>query len=368
MTFRDVCSIFRIVNPSSPLVSVIVPVYNSGDYLRVCLDSLAAQDASDIEFICVNDGSTDGSPAELDARAAADPRFRVIHQVNGGYGKAMNAGLAAARGAYIGIVEPDDWVEPDMFSTLLRLIESSGADVAKADYAGETEASSRVGTKYAAYAEGAVFAPVELPEFLLWSPAIWSGLYRRDWLEAHAIRFSETPRASYQDLGFGMRTWAYAQRIVITPRALYHYREDNPNSSVRRMEEGAWAVLRELELQQDLFDSIPKEDTLRRSLLLRRAFHSFLADYRKRVADTLEDYLTAYSTLMQKLCPLAELQAACFKKREWHDIQLLYTRPLDFPAESHGVSVLHRLFSVRREAGKKILRLLGMRFVLSSYK
>lgn len=349
-----------------PLISVIVPVYNSGDFLIPCLDSLSAQDISRIEFICVNDGSTDGSPAVLDARAAADSRFRVIHQPNGGYGKAMNAGLAAARGAYVGIVEPDDWVEPDMFSSLLRLAEQSGADVAKADYAGEQEGSTRTGRKYAAYAEGAVFAPTELPEYLLGSPAIWSGIYRREWLSEHGIRFSETPRASFQDLGFGMRTWALADRIVITPRSLYHYREDNPNSSIRRMEDGAWAVYRELELQQDLLDSLPAGDYLRRTLLVRRAFHSFQADYRKRVSDTLSDYLASYSKLLHRFCPPGELLPQCFKKREWHDVQLLYTAPQEFPLRRRGgVSTFQRLFSIRREAGMRVLRLFGMRFRLS---
>lgn len=351
----------------TPKLSVVVPVYNSGDYLRVCLDSLAAQDCEGIEFVCVNDGSTDGSPAELDARAASDSRFRVIHQPNGGYGKAMNAGMAAARGTYVGIVEPDDWVEPDMFSTLLRLIEESGADVAKADYCGETELHSRPGKKYAAYSEGSTFLPAELPDFLLGSPAIWSGIYRREWLVEQKIRFSETPRASFQDLGFGMRTWALARKIVITPRSLYHYREDNPNSSVRRMEEGAWAVMKELQLQQDLFDAIPTEDRLRRTFLLRRAFHSFQADFRKRISETLSDYLEGYSALMKSLCPLEQLLPQCFKKREWHDVQLLYRAPQDFPLmRKGGTSTFQRIFSIRKEGGKRCLRLFGMRFVLSS--
>ena len=319
--------------------------------------------------MCINDGSTDGSAAELDARAAADSRFRVIHQENGGYGKAMNVGLAAAKGAYIGIVEPDDWVEPDIFSTLLRLIESTGADIAKADYVGETKNVSRLGRKYATYAEGSVFAPTQLPEFLLYNPAIWSGLYRRDWLEEHGIRFSETPRASFQDLGFSMRTWAHARKIVITPRSLYHYREDNPNSSERRLEEGAWAVLHELELQQDLLDSIPKDDAKRRSLLLRRAFHSFQSDYRKRIGATLYDYLAAYSKLMVSFCPLEELLPGCFKKREWHDVRLLYTSPLSFPLRRRGgVSMLQRLFSIRKEAGMRLLHLFGLCFILSRNK
>lgn len=349
-----------------PLISVIIPVYNSGDFLVSCLDSLSKQDADSIEFICVNDGSTDQSPSVLDARAASDSRFRVIHQQNGGYGKAMNAGLAFAKGAYIGIVEPDDWVEPDMFSTLLRLAEQSRADVAKADYAGETERGSRLGCKYATLSEGATFEPTELPEFLFGSPAIWCGLYRREWLIENGIRFSETPRASFQDLGFGMRTWALARKIVVTPRSLYHYREDNPNSSIRRMEDGAWAVHRELTLQQDLLDAIPEDDCLRRTLLVRRAFHSFQADYRKRVSDTLSDYLVAYSDLLKKFSPLDRLLPSCFKKREWHDICLLYNSPLEFPFKRRGgVSSLQCIFSIRREAGMRVLRIFGKCFKLS---
>jgi glycosyltransferase involved in cell wall biosynthesis len=79
-------------------VSVLVPVFNTGKCLQRCLDTLSAQDCEGIEFICVDDGSTDQSGSILDRHAASDKRFRVIHQPNGGYGKAMNLGLSAARG------------------------------------------------------------------------------------------------------------------------------------------------------------------------------------------------------------------------------------------------------------------------------
>ncbi|MBQ2379416.1 MAG: glycosyltransferase [Akkermansia sp.] len=350
---------------ATPLISVIVPVYNSGAYLRVCLDSLVAQDAESIEFVCIDDGSTDGSPAELDAQAAADSRFRVIHQENGGYGKAMNVGLAAARGAYIGIVEPDDWVEPDMFSTLQRLLEGANADIAKVGYTEESEKKTKIECKYAPYAEGTVLPPVELPEVLERGISIWCGLYRRDLLERHAIRFSETPRASFQDLGFGMRTWAYARSIVVSPRTMYHYRVDNPNSSERRKEEGAWAIMRELELQQDLFDAIPSEDRLRRSLLLRRAFHSFLYNYRWRLFDTLRKFLPKFAILLRKLCPFSDLLPEAFSNNEWHDLQLLYSYPLMYPAKRRcGVTFLQKLFFIRREGGKVVLRFRRKRLAL----
>ncbi len=346
------------------LLSVIVPVYNSGDYLRVCLESLVAQDCKGVEYICVDDGSTDGSGEKLDAMAAADKRFRVIHRENGGYGKAMNAGLAVAKGKYIGIVEPDDWVEPCMFSTLWALAEKSGADVVKADYCGESAKYSRPGHKYGRLEEGRVYSPEEVAEVLVGSVAIWAGIYKRDMIEQHGIRFSETPRASYQDLGFGMRTWALAESIVITPQSLYHYREDNPNSSVRRKEEGAWAVLKEVELQQDLFDLLAN-NKLRRSLLIRRVFHSFRADYRHRICETRAEYLNHCSALLQKLCPMAALERACFSKKEWADLVLWYTAPQEYAARANSqVNMLQRLFSVRKEGGRRVLRVLGLRINL----
>ena len=99
-------------------VSVLVPVYNVKKYLRQCLDSLAAQTLDGIEFICIDDGSTDGCSEILDAYAEKDERFRVIHKENSGYGASMNVGLRAARGEYIGIVESDDFADAEMFAAL----------------------------------------------------------------------------------------------------------------------------------------------------------------------------------------------------------------------------------------------------------
>ena len=87
-----------------PKISIIVPVYNVERYLRDCLNSLINQTLSDIEIICVNDGSTDSSPRILEEYASKDSRIKVINKENSGYGASMNMGLAAAEGEYIGIV------------------------------------------------------------------------------------------------------------------------------------------------------------------------------------------------------------------------------------------------------------------------
>ena len=96
-------------------VSVIIPVYNIERHLAQCLDSVAGQSLGDIEVICVDDGSTDGSPAILARYAARSARFRVVTQANAGPGEARNAGLALAGGEYVIFLDSDDWFEPDFW-------------------------------------------------------------------------------------------------------------------------------------------------------------------------------------------------------------------------------------------------------------
>ena len=112
------------------MISVIVPVYNMERYLDNCVRSILDQEYKDIELILVDDGSKDESPAMCDAFAAEDDRVKVIHKENGGQGSARNMGLDIAMGEYVSFIDSDDWVENDMYSNLLSLIEEHGADLA----------------------------------------------------------------------------------------------------------------------------------------------------------------------------------------------------------------------------------------------
>ena len=105
-----------------PIISVIVPVYNTEKYLSRCIDSILAQTFTDLELILVDDGSTDNSGNICDEYAAKDKRIRVIHQNNCGQGYARNAGLNVARGDYIGFLDPDDLISKDMFSHLIEMV------------------------------------------------------------------------------------------------------------------------------------------------------------------------------------------------------------------------------------------------------
>ena len=110
-------------------ISVIIPVYNTERYLRRCLDSIARQTYTDWEALCVNDGSTDGSPAILREYASRDSRFRIISKPNGGLSDARNAGIAAAAGEYLNFVDSDDLIHPQTFEIALALAKRDGSDI-----------------------------------------------------------------------------------------------------------------------------------------------------------------------------------------------------------------------------------------------
>lgn len=110
-------------------VSVIIPIYNTEKYLRQCLDSVIGQTLEDIEIICVDDGSTDGCPRILREYEEKDSRIKVIHKENGGLVSARKTGVRAASAEYIGYVDSDDWIEPDMYQTMFTSAYSSKADL-----------------------------------------------------------------------------------------------------------------------------------------------------------------------------------------------------------------------------------------------
>lgn len=213
------------------LVSVITPVYNTERYVPQCLDALVRQALSNIELILVNDGSTDGSLQIMQRYAAQDPRIVIIDKPNSGYGASMNVGLSRATGKYIGIVEPDDFPERSMFKRLAHAAEKGDCDLVRCNFY-----EHRDGRDYRAHnldglPYGSVFDPADVPRVACTIPAIWTGLYRRDWLEREGIRFRETPGASFQDAGFGLKTWFAARRCALVRKHLLHYRVDNPDSS-----------------------------------------------------------------------------------------------------------------------------------------
>ena len=215
--------------------SVIVPVYNVEAYVGDCLASLLAQDVDGLEVVVVNDGSTDSSREVVGAIAAADPRVRIIDKPNSGYGASLNRGLAEARGAYVGILESDDEMVDGALPLLLQTAEDMGADVVKGDYIlwwPTDETRTRQAHEVTADLCGAlVDTRTDMRAYSIRS-TIWSALYRREHLERHAIRFLETPGASYQDTSFNFKAFATSARTAFVEAPIVRYRQDNAASSI----------------------------------------------------------------------------------------------------------------------------------------
>ena len=203
-----------------PLLSIIVPVYDVENYLQKCIDSILAQTFTDFELILVEDGSPDGCPALCDAAAAKDARIRVLHQKNGGLSAARNAGLDAARGAWIGFVDSDDYIAPEMYETLYKAVQSTGADLALCDYAEVDEAGVpcqsmhvRLGKKDFTGRELLKNATDSMIQ-----PA-WNKLYRRAVFAQ--LRYPEGKLN--EDLFLIPKICLQIQKAVVVPKALYYY-------------------------------------------------------------------------------------------------------------------------------------------------
>lgn len=222
----------------TPMVTVIVPIFNAMHFLEKCLSSLAAQTFSDFEAICVDDGSTDDSADIVRRFVDVDRRFVLLSKENSGYGATMNVGLDHARGRYVGILESDDFFDPRALELLVRAAEATDADVAKGNFWLYWSSPSERSEPFSVVDEpmvGRTFCPRRDSDLAIFfrKPSIWSGVYRRSFLERNDIRFLETPGASYQDAGFNFKVWATAERATFIADCVMYYRQDNEASSVK---------------------------------------------------------------------------------------------------------------------------------------
>lgn len=230
-----------------PKISIVMPTYKVEKYFRQCIESVINQTLKDIEIIPVDDGSPDNCGKIMDEYAANDSRIKPIHQENGGYGKAVNAGMAVATGEYIGIVETDDWCEPNMFEKLYTQAKKLDADVSKCGF--YVYNSFRKGEKQnkpwkhkfeniESFPSDKTFKITEYPLLARFHASIWSNIYKKEFLEKNNIKLNETGFASYQDFPFMIEVMCKAEKISVVPNYYYHWRvEHNQSSSTCRSDE-----------------------------------------------------------------------------------------------------------------------------------
>lgn len=221
------------------LITVIIPVYNAEPFLRQALASIIAQSYRSLEILCLNDGSTDGSAEILAEFACQDERIRVIDKPNEGYGATCNRGLAEARGSWIAVLEPDDWIEGPMFERMIAFASTldTTPDIVKSPYwrivSPDTKQEQRLPCAYAGTfrVRKQPFSVDKAPHLLDSHPSIWSALYRKEFLERCGIRFREYPGAGWADNPFLIETLCQTTKIAYIDQAFYCYREDTPEKT-----------------------------------------------------------------------------------------------------------------------------------------
>lgn len=209
----------------TPGISIIIPVYNVEDYLRECLDSAIQQTYSDIEIICVNDGSTDDSLKTLEEYADYDRRIVIVDKFNGGLSSARNAGLDVARGKYILFLDSDDSIDLELCARAVEKAEALRADVVYFNAVPFTKQGLASECFFRFPAVSGVFRPRAIPLFLVQVSA-WNRLYRHDLIRG--VRFVEG--IYYEDQPFAAEVNILAQRAGLIDEPLYYYRKDNPAS------------------------------------------------------------------------------------------------------------------------------------------
>ena len=215
-------------------VSILMPCYNAGKYLKRAVESVQASTMQDFEIIILDDGSTDDTfKIGLNLRSK-DNRIRVYRREEKGFAVTFNELLDKAKGEFVMNVDPDDWIDPTTLETMLEWFDDD-TDFVKCGFWFEYPERS---IKYQYTTEPAEFCPRKLPPdakmaFFASQVAIWSMVIRRSFIEKHHIRLNPTPGAAYQDTFFVWQLNTLAEKVRLIPDKLYHYNKANENASTK---------------------------------------------------------------------------------------------------------------------------------------
>lgn len=225
-------------------VSVIIPSLNVVDYINKCMDSVLDQTLYELEIICIDAGSTDGTREILEDYASKDPRIVILHSAVKSYGRQVNIGLEYANGEYIAVLESDDWIEQDMYRCLYEHAAADRLDYAAADFDTFYELQSgypyysrqRIFSEskknwYGEILESSQIAILRASDYVL-----WRGIYDRNFLIDHQIKLHESLGAAFQDMGFLQQVKTYAKRAKYIDESFYRYRQGRETASSMSLE------------------------------------------------------------------------------------------------------------------------------------
>ena len=254
----------------NPIISVIVPVYNVERYLAQCLDSILVQTFSNIEIICVNDGSTDNSRKILENYKNRDSRIKIVDKKNGGLSSARNAGMKVATGEFYSFIDSDDWVEPTMLEKLYNSATTFNSDIVICAVHQYDETNQKLDDSNPYYTLGyfdetfdnRAFSYKDVKPFIMDVCVMaWNKLYRKSLVDKYNAEFPDG--LIFEDGPFFFSIFFKTQRVTIVRDFLYYYRINRKNSIIQKAGKKFLNVIDVVELMYSKIKDIPDFDDVR---------------------------------------------------------------------------------------------------------
>ena len=261
-----------------PEISVIVPVYNVEKYLRQSLDSILNQTFSNIEIICVNDGSTDNSREILEEYKKKDSRIKIVDKKNGGLSSARNAGLKVATAEYISFIDSDDWVERTMLEKLYNSMTSLDTDITICAVHQYDEQKQAIDDSNPYYTLGyfdesfdnRAFSYKDVKPFIMDVCVMaWNKLYRRSLIDRCNAEFPDGK--IFEDGPFFFTIFFKTQRVSIVRDFLYNYRINRKGSIVQKAGKKFLDIIDVVELMYNAIKDLPDFDEIKNEFYIRKA-------------------------------------------------------------------------------------------------
>ena len=222
----------------APKVSVIIPIYKVEKYLVPCIESVLRQTLEELEIILLDEGDQDRCREIIDFYEQADSRVVAVHEPNPGasYGAKVNRGLDMARGEFVAIVEPDDFIGQEMYEQMYACAVRTGANIVKTPFYNYVNKQENEVDKSRGYINRTTpkekpFSIFQFPDLLAVHPSIWSALYRTEELRRQGVRCVEAPKAGYVDNGFYVDAYVKLGKIVWLNKPFYRWRTSSETSS-----------------------------------------------------------------------------------------------------------------------------------------
>ncbi len=353
------------MNYNTPKVSIVVPSLNSISYIRECIDSILNQTLKDIEILCIDANSTDGTLEVLKNYEKKDKRLRVIISDKKSYGYQMNLGIKEAKGEYLGIVESDDYIKTNMYERLYEIAKKNDCEVVKGDfYILESNKGKYSKITPIDFLYNQIISFKTHPNIFNFQSINPIGIYRLDLLRTNQIKLNETPGASYQDNGLWFQIFALHKSIYFINEAFYMLRRDNPNSSVKSKEK-VYCACEEYDFIRDF---LKKHPDLEKTLAPICALHRF-GNYMftlERIDERYKlDFLKRFSQDFRKILKDKELDENLFGNINMQRINKIIENPVIYYYFSRGArarlqnQLVYRLGKVVVEAKSfnKIIKL-----------